>query len=116
MKTRCNNCETVFESDEELIIFLDDNGHGKGCPKCKTDAYLMDLEEYEGNVKMDKNKIIEVLEKVVDRDGGTDYGDENTHDVRACCRVLSWKDHESDCYILEVKELLEELKKDEFNI
>ena len=43
---RCNKC--MWEGEEEdLVMFEDEDGFGKGCPKCETDAYLMDLEEYE---------------------------------------------------------------------
>lgn len=43
-KTRCNNCHLYFKSDDELEIFKEVDGHYKGCPACKTDSYLMDLE------------------------------------------------------------------------
>lgn len=40
---RCNKC--MWEGEEEdLVMFEDEDGFGKGCPKCETDAYLMDLE------------------------------------------------------------------------
>ncbi len=41
---RCNNCMTYFESDEDLERFEDEDGLFLGCPDCKTDGYLMDLE------------------------------------------------------------------------
>tara|TARA_B100001093_G_scaffold415112_1_gene405421 strand:+ start:3120 stop:3263 length:144 start_codon:yes stop_codon:yes gene_type:complete len=37
---RCNMCMWVGE-DENLVRFKDEDGFGKGCPECKTDAYLM---------------------------------------------------------------------------
>lgn len=40
---RCNNCMTYFASDDDLINIKDEDGELKGCPKCNTDAYLMDL-------------------------------------------------------------------------
>ena len=55
--TRCNNCMTIFDSDTlnwttggqldetELTIQEDKDGWFEGCPKCKTDSHLMDLEE-----------------------------------------------------------------------
>lgn len=42
---RCNNCMTYFESDEDLERFEDEDGLFLGCPDCKTDVYLMDLED-----------------------------------------------------------------------
>ena len=42
---RCNNCMTYFESDDDLEEFKDENSAFKGCPKCKTDSYLMDLKK-----------------------------------------------------------------------
>tara|TARA_B100001094_G_scaffold92477_2_gene88371 strand:- start:8195 stop:8326 length:132 start_codon:yes stop_codon:yes gene_type:complete len=29
--------------EEDLVLFEDGDGFGKGCPKCETDAYLMDV-------------------------------------------------------------------------
>ncbi len=40
--TRCNNCMNVFE-EEELELIKDGDGFFPACPKCKTDEYLMDL-------------------------------------------------------------------------
>ena len=40
---RCNNCMTYFESDDDLIDGEDEDGAFKGCPKCNTDKYLMNL-------------------------------------------------------------------------
>jgi len=31
-------------NEEDLVLFEDEDGLGKGCPKCETDGYLMDLE------------------------------------------------------------------------
>lgn len=46
-ETRCNNCMSYFESDDELKLFYEDENNletgFKGCPKCETDGYLMDL-------------------------------------------------------------------------
>ena len=44
-KVRCNMCMEVFESDDDLIFMEDKDGHYKGCETCKTDGYLMDIEE-----------------------------------------------------------------------
>ena len=44
MKVICGNCENIFD-EEELELFRDGNGWFKGCPHCKTDGYLKDLEE-----------------------------------------------------------------------
>ena len=45
-RVRCNKC--MWEGEEEdLVMFEDEDGFGKGCPKCETDAYLIDVEEYE---------------------------------------------------------------------
>lgn len=41
---RCNNCMTVFESDEDLKLMDDDGEYINACPHCETDSYLMDLE------------------------------------------------------------------------
>ena len=41
---RCNKCMWKGE-EEDLVMFEDEDGAGKGCPKCETDAYLMDLDE-----------------------------------------------------------------------
>ena len=58
--TRCNNCMTIFETNDdgdvihwttggqldgtELTIQQDtDDSWFTGCPKCKTDSYLMDI-------------------------------------------------------------------------
>jgi len=39
---RCNMC--IWKGEEEdLVLFEDGDGFGKGCPKCETDAYLMDV-------------------------------------------------------------------------
>lgn len=40
-RIRCNNCETIFESEDDLQTLQEDNEFFKGCPKCKTDKYLM---------------------------------------------------------------------------
>lgn len=40
---RCNNCYTEFKDDDGLTILEDKNGFYKGCHKCETDSYLMDL-------------------------------------------------------------------------
>lgn len=46
-ETRCNNCLSLFENDEELEVFYESKNSletsFKGCPICETDAYLMDL-------------------------------------------------------------------------
>lgn len=43
-QVRCNNCMSVFDSDDDLELLPDGKEWFKGCPKCKTDGYLMDLE------------------------------------------------------------------------
>jgi NAD-dependent SIR2 family protein deacetylase len=40
---KCNMCEWQGNEDD-LVLFTDEDGMGKGCPDCKTDAYLMDIE------------------------------------------------------------------------
>ena len=42
MSVRCNNCMTVFESDNDLALLYDGEWF-KGCPWCGTDEHLMDL-------------------------------------------------------------------------
>ena len=44
-KVRCNMCNQIFESDDELELMEDEEGYFKGCATCKTDGYLMILEE-----------------------------------------------------------------------
>ena len=39
---RCNTCMWQGE-EEDLVLFEDEDGLGKGCPKCETDEYLMDV-------------------------------------------------------------------------
>ena len=46
-KVICNMCSEVFESDDDLMFIEDEEGHFKGCDTCKTDGYLMDMEEIE---------------------------------------------------------------------
>lgn len=41
---RCNNCYRIFDNDEELETMQDENGYFRGCPDCRTDAYLMNIE------------------------------------------------------------------------
>lgn len=44
-ETRCNNCMTYFVNDNGLETLTDHHGEQyKGCPKCETDEYLMELE------------------------------------------------------------------------
>lgn len=46
---RCNNCYTEFKDEEDLKTFTDlskkEVEYFKGCPECKTDEYLMDMED-----------------------------------------------------------------------
>ena len=42
-KIKCNMCGWKGK-DEDLVMFKDKDGFGQRCPKCKTDAYLMDIE------------------------------------------------------------------------
>jgi len=47
-QVRCNNCGWTGDEDD-LVIFEEDGKYGdgyggKGCPNCKTDAYLADVE------------------------------------------------------------------------
>ena len=44
-ETRCNNCDTYFESDDNLISLEDEDGYFLGCRNCRTDKYLMELED-----------------------------------------------------------------------
>ena len=46
-KLKCNNCDEVFTDDDELEIMQDNEGHFKGCPTCRTDGFLMDINEEE---------------------------------------------------------------------
>lgn len=39
---RCNNCDWKG-AEADLIPFEDEDGPGKGCPQCETDAYLANL-------------------------------------------------------------------------
>lgn len=40
---RCNKCMTLFRDEEELAIVEEGPSEFvKGCPKCKTDGFLMD--------------------------------------------------------------------------
>ena len=42
-KIKCNDCNFIgFEDD--LEIFMDNTEYFKGCPDCKTDEYLMDID------------------------------------------------------------------------
>jgi len=48
-KVKCNNCSWIGE-EEDLTPFAEDGKFGDGfggfgCPKCKTDEYLTDIEE-----------------------------------------------------------------------
>lgn len=39
----CNRCgKEMYE--EDLVLYFDENEYYKGCPSCKTDAYLMDID------------------------------------------------------------------------
>lgn len=42
---RCNMCDTYFDDDDDLELIDVDGEIIQACPKCKTDAYLMDLQE-----------------------------------------------------------------------
>lgn len=39
---RCNNCMQYWHEDD-LTLGEDEDGFFKGCPRCKTDGYLMDI-------------------------------------------------------------------------
>ena len=45
---RCNNCYKEFIDEEDLQILTDTSKkeveYYKGCPICKTDSFLMDIE------------------------------------------------------------------------
>ena len=43
-KVICNMCSKTFKDDEELKQMEDQDGFFMGCPTCKTDGYLMDIE------------------------------------------------------------------------
>lgn len=44
---RCNNCMTEFYDEDDLERIKQDDGIViNGCPICKTDSYLMDLDDY----------------------------------------------------------------------
>ena len=40
---KCNDCQFIGEEDD-LEILKDNTEYFKGCPNCKTDSYLMDIE------------------------------------------------------------------------
>ena len=40
---KCNDCQFISEEDD-LEILKDNTEYFKGCPNCKTDSYLMDIE------------------------------------------------------------------------
>ena len=42
IEVTCNKCG--WQGEEDLVMFEDEGGFGKGCPTCKTDCYLMDKE------------------------------------------------------------------------
>lgn len=45
-RCRCNNCMREFDDDSELELMQDGSGDWmRACPHCRTDEYLMDLEE-----------------------------------------------------------------------
>ena len=46
IEVTCNKCGWQGE-EEDLVMFEDEDGIGKGCPTCKTDCYLMDKEMIE---------------------------------------------------------------------
>lgn len=53
---------------------------------------------------------VDALRLVVAADGGTRYESEDDEiGCRACCYVLSYKDHESDCYVLKAKAALADM-------
>jgi hypothetical protein len=42
----CNNCMKEFDGEDSLkLVELNDKEICKGCQNCKTDAYLMDVED-----------------------------------------------------------------------
>jgi hypothetical protein len=44
MEIKCNNCNWTGTGDD-LEILKDDFGKFVGCPECKTDKYLVDLDD-----------------------------------------------------------------------
>ena len=63
---RCNKC--TWEGEEEnLVMFEDEDGFGKGCPKCETDAYLMDLELDSGHNALDMKEAVEAVRGLVEQ-------------------------------------------------
>jgi hypothetical protein len=46
------------------------------------------------------------LKLALSTDGGLSSGNEDEHEVRACCRALSWKDHESHCWVIKARAAL----------
>ena len=42
---RCNNCMALFEDEDDLELIEVDGEYFTACPNCKTDGYLMDLED-----------------------------------------------------------------------
>lgn len=68
MKTcRCTNCEKEFEDDDELELFKEEatdtenEEFFKGCPNCKTDAFLLDILEIDENNREDIIRLWELL-------------------------------------------------------
>lgn len=53
---------------------------------------------------------VEALLGSVKNDGGTDYGSEDQHPVRACCRELSWESHAADCWVVKCREALRQIE------
>ncbi len=53
---RCNNCWWYGE-EQDLIRGYDEGGAFDGCPKCKTDTYLM-------NIEIEKNQETKATEKL----------------------------------------------------
>lgn len=43
-KVKCSNC-TFVGTDDELVLLPDGQEFYKACPNCKTDEYLMDIDE-----------------------------------------------------------------------
>ena len=100
-KVRCNNCMGEYTEDE-LELLEDKNGNFKGCPKCKTDAYLMDdfipytdeEENAEGSKKAEASKktvakTTTVVESMpLNWDSGDNMGDWGEEDAGAAWRGM----------------------------
>jgi hypothetical protein len=56
-------------------------------------------------------RLREALEEALETDGGVDYhSDDDSVGSRACCGTLSFKPHESECWVPKARKALEPQK------